>query len=80
MSDVKKIQDMGKTFSGDAGYCHYTKAGRGIEIEWNGATVVSVRCEHEICGYADVCKVYKRHPVGFVQSSPNDFTQEETKS
>ena len=80
MSDVKTVHDLEKHSSGDCGYCHYKKVGRGVEIEWLGAKVVAVECEHEICGYADVCEIYKRHPVGFVQTFPNDLTKQKPES
>ena len=58
------------SFSGDAGYCYYKKTTRGVVIEWSGNEVISVDCEHQICRYSDDCPIYKRHPVGFVQSYP----------
>lgn len=78
--DAKRIQDAGRTCSGMVGYCHYIKTNRGIEVEWDGSTVISVKCEHEICGYADVCEAYKQHPVGFVQVFPNAPSQEKMES
>lgn len=71
MSAPKLQKDMGRCFSGDAGYCHYKKAGRGITVEWFGDTVISVDCEHDFCGYSDMCAVYKRHPIGFVRKPYN---------
>lgn len=78
MSDVKTVHDLGKTFSGDGGYCHYTRNGRGVQVEWFGATVVAVHCEHDICGYKDRCEMYKRHPVGYVEAFPNAPAKEDS--
>lgn len=56
--------------SGDVGYCEYIGRPRGLIISWNAHTVIDVNCEYKTCGHASYCKLYKRHPVGFVQTFP----------
>ncbi len=56
--------------SGDVGYCEYLRTTRGIIINWSEHTVLSVECEHEFCGYAQHCKLYQHHPVGYTQTFP----------
>lgn len=59
--------------SGDLGFCPYLGHSTGLLLTWDGDTVVSVECagaDHETCGYSDVCELYQRRPVGFVQHYP----------
>ncbi len=76
MEEIKHVEDLWISFSGDAGYCHYKKTGRGLVIKWEGSVVTAVDCEHEICRYSHVCKLYKRHPVGFRQAFPQTTSSE----
>lgn len=63
---------MGKIMnSGDIGYCEYEGHSTGMILTWDDHTVIDVDCQHKICGYADRCKLYQKHPVGFVQTFPN---------
>lgn len=63
----------GKWNSGDAGYCHYAGCQSGIVIDWDGDTVVGVHGpsgDCQSCSHAGFCKLYRKHPVGFVQEYP----------
>lgn len=71
MSTAKNLSDMGELSSGDVGYCQYKRGPRAILIGWSGHTVVSVDCDHGICGYAGRCELYNRHPIGFTQTFPH---------
>jgi hypothetical protein len=53
--------------SGDVGFCRHKNKMIGLIINWNGHTVESVECEHDTCGFAQICKLYQRHPVGHTE-------------
>lgn len=62
---------MGKLLnSGDAGPCKYAGHTIGVLLTWDNHTVVDVDCQYKICGYANQCELYNRHPVGFHQVYP----------
>ena len=54
--------------SGDIGFCERLGHPRGIVLTWENHTVVRVDCEHERCGFADSCELYRRKPVGYRDS------------
>ena len=56
--------------SGDVGYCNRLGHSIGVLIGWENNTVVSLDCQHETCGYSQVCDLYKRHPIGFTKEYP----------
>lgn len=68
---------MSNLCSGDVGFCHYTEQPRGLIITWDSDNrVISVDCEHNLCGYADRCELYQAHPVGYTQSFPISRTSQ----
>lgn len=64
------------TNSGDIGYCPYIGHSGSMEITWNNDKVVEINCgfgDYKTCGCIEVCEMYKRHPIGFTQTYPNDL-------
>ena len=68
--------------SGDNGYCRLVGHTAPLLRTWENDTVVSVNCgieghDHTNCGYADVCEMYQRGPVGyhFVPGSGKGFLE-----
>ena len=53
--------------SGDIGFCRHKKQSIGLIINWNDRTVESVECEHDTCGYSQICELYQKHPVGYTE-------------
>ena len=53
--------------SGDVGFCRYKNQNIGLIINWNNHTVESVECKHDTCGYSEICELYQRHPVGYIE-------------
>lgn len=51
--------------NGDVGFCEFAHHSIGIVVTWDGDRVVAVDCEHEICGLAEHCALYQKHPVWF---------------
>ena len=61
--------------SGALGFCQYAGHSGAVEITWNGDTVAEVDCSfgnYKVCGFADVCELYQRHPVGSTRVFSND--------
>lgn len=61
--------------SGDLGFCPYVGHSGAVTLTWEGDSVTKVECafgDHKTCGYSDRCELYQRHPVGYVQTFPND--------
>ncbi len=58
---------MSELASGDAGFCSFLHHAIGVVITWDGEKVTAVDCQHEVCGMADRCELYQRHPVGFIR-------------
>lgn len=59
--------------SSNLGFCHYAGHSGYVNLTWNGNTVIAVECgfgDPKSCGYADRCELYKKKPVGFVQTYP----------
>ena len=62
--------------SSDLGFCRYAGHSGAINITWDRDTVVKVECgfgDYRTCGYADICELYQRHPIGSTQTYPNDM-------
>lgn len=59
-----------KSSTGDAGFCEYLGQPIGILISWEDATVVDLNCDYKVCGQTYKYGLYKRHPIGMVQSFP----------
>ena len=57
--------------SGDVGLCQSVGHTSAVTRTWKDGTVISVDCNYKTCGYADVCEMYQRDPIGyhFVPSS-----------
>lgn len=56
--------------SGDTGYCRLAGHTAPLLRTWENNTVVSVDCgidgcNYQNCGYANVCEMYQRGPVGY---------------
>lgn len=56
--------------SGDIGYCKMAGHTMGLIRTWENNIIVSVDCgigdyTHKNCGYADVCEMYQRKPIGY---------------
>lgn len=56
--------------SGDAGFCEFVHHPIGVVVTWDSDRVITVDCKHEICGLADHCALYQKHPVGFIRTCP----------
>lgn len=61
---------MNRSQSGDVGYCRLVGHTAPLLRTWENDTVVSVECGNNICdykscGYAKVCEMYQRGPVGY---------------
>lgn len=81
MPSIKEGRDFMKQ-SGDVGYCKLTGHTGPLLRNWENDTVVSVDCgidghDYKTCGYADVCEMYQRGPVGYhlVSSSEKGFLE-----
>ena len=68
--------------SGDTGYCRLAGHTASLLRTWKDNTVVSVDCgldgcDYKTCGYAKVCEMYQRGPVGyhFVPDSGKEFLE-----
>lgn len=56
--------------SGDVGFCKYEGHSAAMVLTWDDDIVVYVDCQYKICGYANQCEMYQRHPVGFHRVYP----------
>ncbi|MEY8518261.1 hypothetical protein AALC25_15435 [Lachnospiraceae bacterium 29-84] len=56
--------------SGDVGLCRAVGHTSALTRTWDGHTVTAVDCDYKTCGYADICEMYQREPVGY-QSVPS---------
>lgn len=60
--------------SGDIGPCLRAGHTGGIELTWEGNTVIDVKCcsfgSYRTCEYINICELYNRRPVGFVEHHP----------
>ena len=63
--------------SGDVGFCRALGHTGSLIRTWENCTVIDVDCDHKQCGYADICEMYQRMPVGYC-STPVDSKPETT--
>lgn len=61
---------MGKYCSGNVGFCDFIDSTRALEVTWNNDAVESVDCDYQVCGNAEVCKLYNAAPIGFCPTRP----------
>ena len=70
--------------SGDFGFCPHVGHSGAAVITWEGNTVVGFECafgnNYRTCGFADVCPLYQRHPIGYVQQYPGASGQDNAES
>jgi hypothetical protein len=51
--------------SGDVGYCMLVGHTSSLVRTWQDGIVTAVSCDHEKCGHADQCEMYRRGAVGY---------------
>lgn len=65
------------TQSGDVGFCRLAGHTSALIRTWENNTAISIDCDFKTCGYAEVCEMYQRGPVGyrFVPDSGKKFLE-----
>ena len=56
---------MATSQSGDVGLCRALGHTSSLIRTWENHTVIDVDCNYKKCGYADICEMYQRMPVGY---------------
>lgn len=56
---------MSQSESGDVGLCRAVGHTSALIRTWDDRTVTAVDCNYKTCGYADICEMYQRGPVGY---------------